>query len=79
MDSLGRRHRSGVDVSLELRIPFFVGGVIGWMIERKRPAFAELYNYPVASGIIAGGSLMGVVLIFWENLPIVLHQYFANH
>jgi uncharacterized oligopeptide transporter (OPT) family protein len=58
---------------------FFVGGVIGWMIERKRPAFADLYNYPVASGIIAGGSLMGVVLIFWENLPVALHQYFAGH
>ena len=58
---------------------FFIGGVLGWAIERKRPAFAELYNYPVASGVIAGGSLMGVLLIFWENLPVVLHQLLGGH
>lgn len=58
---------------------FFIGGLIGWLVERKRPALAELYNYPVAAGLIAGGSLMGVILIFWENLPPLLHQYFAGH
>lgn len=58
---------------------FFVGGLIGWLVESKRPALAERYNYPVAAGLIAGGSLMGVVLIFWENLPPLLHQYFAGH
>ena len=26
-----------------------------------------LYLFPVASGVIAGGALMGVVLVFWEN------------
>lgn len=57
---------------------FFLGGMIGWMIERKWPVFADLYNYPVASGIIAGGSLMGVLLIFWENIPILLRQFFAG-
>ncbi len=58
---------------------FFIGGLIGWLVERKRPVWAELYNYPVASGLIAGGSLMGVVLIFWENLPPLLHHYFTGH
>jgi len=58
---------------------FFIGGLIGWLMERKRPALAELYNYPVAAGLVAGGSLMGVILIFWENLPPLLHQYFAGH
>jgi putative OPT family oligopeptide transporter len=57
---------------------FFLGGIIGWAIERKRPAFADLFNYPVASGIIAGGSLMGVLLIFWENIPILLRQFFGG-
>jgi len=57
---------------------FFLGGIIGWAIERKRPAFADLFNYPVASGIIAGGSLMGVLLIFWENIPILLRQLFGG-
>ena len=56
---------------------FFIGAVIGWWMERKNPAKAELYNFPVASGIIAGGSLMGVLLIFWENGPIVWHQIFG--
>ena len=57
---------------------FFVGAVLGWLMERKSPARAELYNFPVASGIIAGGSLMGVLLIFWENGPIVWHQIFGG-
>ena len=57
---------------------FFLGGIIGWAIERKRPAFADLFNYPAASGIIAGGSLMGVLLIFWENIPILLRQFFGG-
>jgi putative OPT family oligopeptide transporter len=57
---------------------FFLGGLAGWYMDRKHPAKAELYNFPVASGIIAGGSLMGVVLIFWENIPIVWHQIFGG-
>jgi MFS superfamily sulfate permease-like transporter len=57
---------------------FFLGALAGWMMERKQPTRAELYNYPVASGIIAGGSLMGVALIFWENGPIVWRQLFGG-
>lgn len=57
---------------------FFVGALLGWLMERKSPARAELYNFPVASGIIAGGSLMGVLLIFWENGPVVWHQIFGG-
>ncbi len=57
---------------------FFVGALAAWGLERRRPAQAELYNYPVASGIIAGGSLMGVALIFWENGPVVWHQLFGG-
>jgi putative OPT family oligopeptide transporter len=57
---------------------FFIGALIGWFMERKHPERADLYNYPVASGIIAGGSLMGVALIFWENGPTVLRQLFGH-
>jgi uncharacterized oligopeptide transporter (OPT) family protein len=46
---------------------FFVGALIAWMLEKRAPQKAEEYTYPVASGVIAGGSLMGVFLIFWEN------------
>jgi putative OPT family oligopeptide transporter len=57
---------------------FFTGAFAGWLMERRRPALAELYNFPVAAGLIAGGSLMGVALIFWENIPIVWRQLFAG-
>jgi putative OPT family oligopeptide transporter len=57
---------------------FFVGGMLGWMMERRDPEKAELYNYPVAAGVIAGGSLMGVALIFWENGPVVVRQLLAH-
>ncbi len=30
---------------------------------------AEESTWPVASGVIAGGSLMGVGLVIWENGP----------
>ena len=56
---------------------FFVGAAVGWAIEKRDPEKAELYNFPVASGIMAGGSLMGVALIFWENGPVAWHQIFG--
>lgn len=46
---------------------FFVGGFIAWRWKRQWPKNGEEYLYPIASGVIAGGSLMGVALIFWEN------------
>jgi OPT family oligopeptide transporter len=57
---------------------FFIGGLIGWSVERRRPRTAELYNFPVAAGVIAGGSLMGVALVFWENGPAVLRQLLGH-
>jgi uncharacterized oligopeptide transporter (OPT) family protein len=57
---------------------FFIGGFAGWWMERKQPEKAELYNYPVAAGVIAGGSLMGVALIFYANAPIVWRQIFGG-
>lgn len=46
---------------------FFIGGFLGWAFEKGRPKLSQEYMFPVASGVIAGGSLMGVFLIFWEN------------
>jgi uncharacterized oligopeptide transporter (OPT) family protein len=57
---------------------FFIGGLIGWSFEKGRPRAAELYNFPVAAGVIAGGSLMGVALVFWENGPAVLRQLLGH-
>jgi OPT family oligopeptide transporter len=53
---------------------FFLGALFGWFFTRTRPKKAEEYTFPVASGIIAGGSLMGVILIFWENGPEMLKK-----
>jgi uncharacterized oligopeptide transporter (OPT) family protein len=46
---------------------FFIGGLMAWAFEKSRPQLSREYMFPVASGVIAGGSLMGVLLIFWEN------------
>jgi uncharacterized oligopeptide transporter (OPT) family protein len=48
---------------------FFTGALIGSIIERRHAKWAALFLFPVASGMIAGESLMGVVLIMWENGP----------
>jgi len=53
---------------------FFIGAVIGLVIEKKYPKVAEDFTFPVASGVIAGEALMGVGLIFWENGPQMLEQ-----
>jgi uncharacterized oligopeptide transporter (OPT) family protein len=43
---------------------FLMGAVIGWGVQRASPGTAKEFTFPVASGIIAGGSLMGVLLVF---------------
>ena len=46
---------------------FFIGAVVGWIVEKKWTKASEDYTFPVASGVIAGGSLMGVAIIFIEH------------
>jgi OPT family oligopeptide transporter len=46
---------------------FFLGALIALLVERRKPRLAEEFTLPVASGVVAGGSLMGVVLVFWAN------------
>ena len=48
---------------------FFLGGLLGWWVAKKYPARSEELTFPVASGWIAGESLMGVTLVMWENGP----------
>jgi uncharacterized oligopeptide transporter (OPT) family protein len=40
----------------------FLGAFIVWILERKAPKWNESYTIPIASGCIAGESIMGVVL-----------------
>ena len=46
---------------------FFLGALVALLLERRKPKLAEEFTLPVASGVVAGGSLMGVVLVFWAN------------
>ena len=48
---------------------FFLGAIAGWVWQAKYKENAKEFLFPVASGIIAGGSLMGVALVFMENGP----------
>jgi uncharacterized oligopeptide transporter (OPT) family protein len=56
---------------------FFAGAVLAWWFRKKSPANAEEFTYPIASGIMAGGALMGVALIFWQNGPEMLRKIFG--
>ena len=40
----------------------FLGAIIAVVLEKKKPKLAEEYTIPVASGIIAGESLIGVLI-----------------
>jgi uncharacterized oligopeptide transporter (OPT) family protein len=53
---------------------FFAGAVLAWWVERRRPQWAAEYTFPVASGWIAGESLMGVALVMAEHGPELLHK-----
>lgn len=57
---------------------FFLGAFVAWLWKKKAPANAEEFTYPVASGVIAGGSLMGVLLIFVENGPEMFQRFFGH-
>jgi len=67
------RHRkylpSAMGVGLAMVIPafnsisMFLGAVVAALYARAKPKDAELFTVPVASGIIAGESILGVVII----------------
>jgi uncharacterized oligopeptide transporter (OPT) family protein len=40
----------------------FLGAFIVWILERKAPKWNNTYTIPIASGCIAGESIMGVIL-----------------
>jgi OPT family oligopeptide transporter len=57
---------------------FFLGAVITWFYRKKSPARAEEFTFPVASGVMAGGALMGVAIIFWQNGGEMLQKFFGH-
>jgi OPT family oligopeptide transporter len=50
-------------------VMFFLGGALGWWLEKHYPEWSKELMFPVASGWIAGESLLGVLLVFWEHGP----------
>jgi len=66
------RHRKYIPSAMGLGLAFtfhfwyalsmFVGGLAAHVLEKKKPDFAETYTIPAASGIIAGESLMGILV-----------------
>ena len=57
---------------------FFIGALLSWLLQKKKPAWSEEFTFPVASGWIAGESLMGVSLVMWENGPELLRRLFGS-
>jgi uncharacterized oligopeptide transporter (OPT) family protein len=53
---------------------FFLGALAALLLERRKPKLAEEFTLPVASGVVAGGSLMGVVLVLWANGGSILDK-----
>jgi uncharacterized oligopeptide transporter (OPT) family protein len=43
-------------------VSFFIGSVLAYGFSKVRPALAEQYTVPVSSGIIAGESVVGVLI-----------------
>ncbi len=45
---------------------FFVGAVIGWILEKRAPKISSDYTFTVASGLIAGESLTGAGIAVYQ-------------
>jgi len=79
------RHRhlipSATGVGLAFVIPFynslsmFLGAVIATLLQKKRAALAERYVVPIASGVIAGESLVGVGIALAMAIPGILNSF----
>jgi putative OPT family oligopeptide transporter len=57
---------------------FTTGAFAAWIWRKQNAKKCEEYLFPVCSGVIAGGALMGVALIFWENGPEMLHKLLGH-
>jgi putative OPT family oligopeptide transporter len=57
---------------------FTTGAFAAWIWRKQNAKKCEEYLFPVCSGVIAGGALMGVALIFWENGPEMLHKLMGH-
>jgi OPT family oligopeptide transporter len=58
---------------------FCLGAILSYLFQKMSPKKSEEFTFPVASGLIAGGSLMGVFLVFCENGPEIIKKLFGMH
>ncbi len=49
-------------------ISMFLGSLIAWYLEKRHAKFADNYTLAGASGIMAGASLMGIVIIVFSQV-----------
>ena len=47
---------------------FFLGALLAWLVEKKWSSWSQEFKIPTASGIIAGASLTGVGILFYQIL-----------
>jgi len=52
--------------------------MLGWWVAKKYPKWSEEFTFPVASGWIAGESLMGVTLVIGENGAELVGRLFGH-
>ena len=57
-------HALGIALTIPAYTSFamFLGTFIVWILERKAPKWNNTYTIPIASGCIAGESIMGMIL-----------------
>ncbi|MCC6158503.1 MAG: OPT/YSL family transporter [Deltaproteobacteria bacterium] len=67
---------SAMGLGLAFVIPFFntlsmfIGALIAWTLAKAKKEFAETYTVPVASGLIAGESIMGIAIALMSALGL---------
>jgi OPT family oligopeptide transporter len=76
------RHKKWIPSSMGIGLAFvipcfnsismFIGALMAWLYMKYRPVAAERYTVALSSGIIAGESLMGVVVVLLGNVLGVL-------
>jgi uncharacterized oligopeptide transporter (OPT) family protein len=52
-------------------VSFFIGSCIALWLSKSKPRIHEQFTVPVSSGIIAGESLMGVLIAFLTIFKIL--------
>jgi uncharacterized oligopeptide transporter (OPT) family protein len=52
-------------------VTIFLGACIDWVWRKANPRHAEKYAIPVASGLIAGEALVGVILPILVSLGVM--------